>query len=1008
MKIRQIIFFSLFTLSLTSCLISKAQILPVIDKSQESDPSSLIGGYGIFDNSVFFIAENSKGSGLWKSDGTNAGTFSISNTGYSNAYIELNGALFFTSYNYTINAFEIWTTNGTVEDTKLVQNNFSGSGTLDPNTLISIGTTILFATGDGSLKRSLWRTDGTDSGATKIREFEIMPYKPSERSFANLFFEAKGDSLGRELWKSDGTESGTMMVKDIVPGSGSSYPYELRNVNGELFFFAYNGSSGYDLWKSDGTETGTQIVKEFSTIDPSITCYWSIGSGGLFYFGLIRQGNYELWRSDGTTSGTFYLKNVAVQPNHDSPTPELNGKIYFSGNDGVSGSELWVSDGTIEGTKQVLDLIEGAGSSYPYKIAVVDNFIYLNISSSDLVYSFWAIDGTSLSAMPIYGSDNILVSYFIPVGNKIFIDGFLSTDSGNDHQLFYYEAGSQQLCTYKSIQIETPSPKKYGDKPFKLFATTLVDLPITFRITDSTKATIIGDTISIHLAGDLEVIATQISEGSYCLSKRKVLISVGKALLTVKPDTIVRKYGEQNPELTLGYTGFVEGDNESDIQSPSSVYTTATDTTSPGIYPIYAFDGFDINYHFQIEAGVLIIQKGLLTVRADSITKKYGVGNPTLTVSYSGFVGMDGIEILETIPLVTTSATEKSFAGIYDIVVTGGSAENYNFEYVKGALTIKKATLTAIANNASRKYGEQNPVLSIDYTGFIGSDGIDSIDEPPSASTLAIKDSPVGFYAIQLEGGSAKNYDFKFEMGVLTIERASQEIMFASISGIDFSETPFKLSATSTSGLPVIFSSASDHVSISDSVVTMTSPGKVVVFANQPGNSNYEAANQVYQTFCINPLTPQITYNENSLLLSSSSQTGNQWFLNNDLLIDENDPSIKVSQPGSYTVMTSIEGCNSPVSTPYVLVVTGLQSEHKNSINVYPCPVKNDLIVERSQQKPTVIEITIYNISGDQLKKMVSDSQFLQIDFSSFSKGAYVIVVDDGNTLEKFKILKID
>ena len=39
-----------------------------------------------------------------------------------------------------------------------------------------------------------------------------------------VFFTASTSTTGNELWKSDGTEAGTVRVKDIYPGSLSSYP----------------------------------------------------------------------------------------------------------------------------------------------------------------------------------------------------------------------------------------------------------------------------------------------------------------------------------------------------------------------------------------------------------------------------------------------------------------------------------------------------------------------------------------------------------------------------------------------------------------------------------------------------------------------------------------------------------------------------------------------------------------------------------------------------------------
>uniref|UniRef100_UPI00056C1DDD hypothetical protein n=1 Tax=Microcystis aeruginosa TaxID=1126 RepID=UPI00056C1DDD len=67
-----------------------------------------------------------------------------------------------------------------------------------------------------------------------------------------------------ELWKSDGTAAGTVLVKDINPGSSSSYPGSLTAVGNTLFFTAYDGlgGSGTELWKSDGTAAGTVLVKD--------------------------------------------------------------------------------------------------------------------------------------------------------------------------------------------------------------------------------------------------------------------------------------------------------------------------------------------------------------------------------------------------------------------------------------------------------------------------------------------------------------------------------------------------------------------------------------------------------------------------------------------------------------------------------------------------------------------------------------------------------------------------
>src|SRR6516164_3533609 len=50
-----------------------------------------------------------------------------------------------------------------------------------------------------------------------------------------LYFSANNGVNGNELWKSDGTAAGTVLIKDINPGSASSGPAFLTNVNGTLF-----------------------------------------------------------------------------------------------------------------------------------------------------------------------------------------------------------------------------------------------------------------------------------------------------------------------------------------------------------------------------------------------------------------------------------------------------------------------------------------------------------------------------------------------------------------------------------------------------------------------------------------------------------------------------------------------------------------------------------------------------------------------------------------------------
>ena len=84
------------------------------------------------------------------------------------------------------------------------------------------------------------------------------------------------------------------------------------------------------------------------------------------------------------------------------------------------------------------------------------------------------------------------------------------------------------------------------------------------------------------------------------------------------------------------------------------------------------------------------ITPATLTVSAANASRTYGLPNPPLTASYSGFVNAEGTSVLAGDPSLITSATIDSPPGPYDITASAGtlSAANYSFAFVNGTLTV--------------------------------------------------------------------------------------------------------------------------------------------------------------------------------------------------------------------------------------------------------------------------------------------------------------------------------
>lgn len=313
------------------------------------------------------------------------------------------------------------------------------------------------------------------------------------------------------------------------------------------------------------------------------------------------------------------------------------------------------------------------------------------------------------------------------------------------------------------------SYKTYGDAPFQLVASSNSDSPIVFTTSSPNVVNIEGLLATIENAGAVMITAHQASNQVFSSAKVSRKISISKKELDVIPDDQSRQYGSPNPPLTVNFSGFVNGEDENEIDFPPHIFTRALESSKPGNYPIEVSGGNDGNYTFKPVDGILTVTPAILTVIADSKAKVYGEPSPDLTITYSGFVNGENWNALDVAPEASLNADSTSSAGDYSIVVSGGQDDNYSYYYVNGTLTVSKASLTAHAQDEVRRFGEPNPALTIAYSGFVNSEGIEDLIEEPVAYTSARRKSPPGEYPISLSGGSSANYLIHLAHGVITV-----------------------------------------------------------------------------------------------------------------------------------------------------------------------------------------------------------------------------------------------
>jgi hypothetical protein len=88
----------------------------------------------------------------------------------------------------------------------------------------------------------------------------------------------------------------------------------------------------------------------------------------------------------------------------------------------------------------------------------------------------------------------------------------------------------------------------------------------------------------------------------------------------------------------------------------------------------------------------LTVNKAPLTIKANNATRKQGESNPTFTLSHSGFKNNENESVLDVLPTITCLADATSPVGLYDIILSGGSDNNYEFNFVHGKLEVVQGT----------------------------------------------------------------------------------------------------------------------------------------------------------------------------------------------------------------------------------------------------------------------------------------------------------------------------
>ncbi len=207
-----------------------------------------------------------------------------------------------------------------------------------------------------------------------------------------------------------------------------------------------------------------------------------------------------------------------------------------------------------------------------------------------------------------------------------------------------------------------------------------------------------------------------------------------------------------------------------------------------------------------------------------------------------------------------------------DLIVTLGGGDYGHFASIlfgaPGATTLSLTTpasnvafgatvpLTATINQAA--FNSNPPAGTVTF--FDATANIGTVAAPPY--TLSISTLTAGSHSLKaVYAGAGGNAGSTSNTLTVAVTASSQTISFGALSDRAFGAAPFTVSATSSVGLTVAFTSATSAVcTVKGATVTLVSVGVCTIRASQSGNAYSPAAPNVDQSFNISATSQTIAF----------------------------------------------------------------------------------------------------------------------------------------------------
>jgi subtilase family serine protease len=501
-------------------------------------------------------------------------------------------------------------------------------------------------------------------------------------------------------------------------------------------------------------------------------------------------------------TATLVGNNSTAIGNFGSVGPTGTVSIYETGTSGGT------SGGTLMGTIQINTFTSTENTTY-------DLYTITSTGAAELVPPYSTTGTTKEYYYAVYSGDT----------------NYSAATTGSTSSLTITQA--TKTATTNAL-TSNPTTVSYGN-------TTVLTASVTPN--SGTNYPTTSDTVSFYVDGVISGSAVNMANaGSSGVPSVATSAAIPTSVLTGGTHT-----------MTAAYSG-----NTNLLPATSSVLTytvtpatTAVTLTTASSSPV--LQGTAVTYSSTIPYTTgLVAPTGTVTYSVDGTV----VSTPAVTSLYSGGVG-------------TSFSTSALAAGTHTITAVYSGDKNYATSTNSASITVNAPsnlmTLTlstpgstnivlgapvTVNVTATPLNGGPTPTGTVSY-GFVGGTAVSGLALTSGATSFTLSGLSILRHVVTVTYSGDSNYASTSSTLVFNGGYA-QTIFFPALPNTTKSVAPtVSLAARSTSGLPVTYT-VSGPATLSGSILTITGTGTITVTAAQAGNSSFNAATSVVQSFTAN------------------------------------------------------------------------------------------------------------------------------------------------------------